>query len=394
MKYYLYILSVKKLLVLPLKYLLYFFSGYMVRDKNIWVFGSFGLYNDNSRYLYEYVGLEGGGRCIWISRNRRSVEIAVANGCEAYYAWSLKGIYYCLKAKVYVYSAYVSDINFFTSKNAILVNLWHGIPLKKIEFDINTKPLVDLFKNATSLNKFIRPALHVKPCLLLSPSKYVADYSFKSAFRVDDDRIIIHSYPRVIYLKKCEPISELRFNNKFVFLYAPTWRDNGENILLNAKVNLKELDLFLEENDSVMIFKFHPNTKIDFSLSEIKNIRICDNLEDPCRVMKSADCLITDYSSIYFDYLFLNRPIIFFSFDKEQYLENREMYFNYDDVTPGEHCNSFSDLLGKLLKIKNGIDDFYEKRQLVHRLFNDNDNNNDVNIIIDAIKNNVIATKL
>lgn len=312
---------------------LVYLSSYIIKRKpNIWIFGSFGVFNDNSRYLFEYCLQYSNVRAIWISKNKQSVIKASQQG-EAYYLWSLKGLYYALKGGVYIYSSYLSDICFYTSNKTLKVNLWHGIPLKKIEFDINSAPLVFKFRKASWLYRLSHPSQHTAPDLLLSPSHYVSEYSFKTAFRVKDNNIIHAMYPRVTELIKSKALQEFSgYNN--TFLYAPTWRDDGSDFVQMSGIDFTALDNLLKSNNSILLIKLHPSTKLSLDIN-YSNIKIVNNQIDPIALMKSAQCLITDYSSIYFDYLYLNRPIIFFPFDKEKYLENREMYFKYDDVTPG-----------------------------------------------------------
>ncbi|WP_439287244.1 CDP-glycerol glycerophosphotransferase family protein [Lonepinella sp. BR2357] len=343
---------IKALFVIFIGYPLYFVSFFTRRNSNIWVFGSFGVFNDNSRYLYEYVINEDKKvRAIWISKNKDSVKEARKFG-EAYDTYSLKGVYYSLIAKVYIFSAYISEINFFTSANVIKVNLWHGIPLKKIEFDITTQPLVNLFRDASLLRKIVAPATQVKYDLLLSPAQYVSDYAFKSAFRISDNNIVIAQCPRVTHLQKCEPLDEYGIYNK-VFLYAPTWRDDGRDFFKQSKLDFQELNNLMLKMNSIFLVKLHSATKITLDVSKFSNIKLVNNMLDPIRLMKTADCLITDYSSIYLDYLVLNRPIIHFCFDLDDYSRNREMYFDYESAVCGSVVRDFEELMQTLNRIEN-----------------------------------------
>lgn len=334
-------------------WLIYLNSYLIKREQKIWIFGSFGIFNDNSRYLYEHCLQYSDIRPIWISKNKKSVAKAAEKG-EAYYFWSLKGFYYSLKGSIYIYSSYLSDISFYTSNKALKVNLWHGIPLKKIEFDINSAPLVFKFRKASWLYRLSHPSQHTIPDLLLSPSHYVSDYSFKSAFRVKDSHIIHAMYPRVTELIKSNTLQEFS-DFKNVFLYAPTWRDDGTDFINVSGIDFTTLNNILKLNNSILLIKLHPSTKLALKF-KFSNINIVDNQIDPIALMKSANCLITDYSSIYFDYLYLNRPIIFFPFDKEKYLENREMYFAYDDATPGILALNSKELITAIQSVMEGKD--------------------------------------
>ena len=83
-----------------------------------------------------------------------------------------------------------------------------------------------------------------------------------------------------------------------------------------------------------------------------------------------TDILISDYSSTYIDYLLLDRPLIFYNFDYEDYLQNdREMYYDYDEVTPGYKAATFDELMKELDSIAKDEDHFVEDRQRVRDLF-------------------------
>lgn len=355
---------IKFALKLALGYPLYFISGFIPRSKNIWVFGSFdGAYKDNGRYLYEYIinNPVYGIRAIWISPDKTSVVNAQKYG-EAYTKYSLRGLYYSLVAKVYGFSGGLQDINFFTSKNAVALNLWHGIPIKKIGFDtVNSKHLRRYFEDTQNIFKkiWIRikfPIFYVKYDFVLAPSKYVADYSFKSAFRVQDENIIIAEYPRVSYLRECKPLEEYQQYSK-VFLYVPTWRDDGRDFLEQAQIDFEQLNTLMREYNAVFLMKLHYATKININLSGYENVSLLSSNIEPLQLMKTADCLITDYSSIYLDYLVLDRPVIHFCFDLDEYVTtSRELYFDYIDVLAGSKVVSYNELYHELSNILNSED--------------------------------------
>ena len=102
--------------------------------------------------------------------------------------------------------------------------------------------------------------------------------------------------------------------------------------------------------------------------------------------MAMSDLLITDYSSIFFDFLLLDRPIIFFAYDLEDYLQNdRNMYFNYDSMTPGAKCRTYDELELQLEQIvKNGCQDQYaDTREKVRRFTHDHVDNQSSRRLID-----------
>lgn len=337
------LLLIRRIFFAIIYHILHFLSGFIRRDEKVIVFGSYGIFNDNSRYLYEEMTSDDKYRSIWISRNKKSVEMAKKSGGEAYFCYSIKGIYYCLIAKTYIYSAYVTDINYFTSKGATLVNLWHGVPIKRIEFDIMEGPLYSVFSNANFLQKFLNPRVHNVKQYVLSPSDFVSNYCIKSAFRVEESNILTAPYPRVVNLMKCDALDN---DERFTFLYTPTWRDDEQDFLGESEINFRLLNDFLVEKNARLLIKFHPNTSLSLDLNEFESIFLVDSKTDSNVLLKTADCLITDYSSIFFDYLALDKPIIFFAFDLKRYMENRDLYINiFNENAPGEVCVNFTELM-------------------------------------------------
>ncbi|MBS9436682.1 hypothetical protein EAE91_05660 [Photorhabdus noenieputensis] len=358
-------------LLLLIQYPFYPISFLFYRNKNRWIFGSYGIYNDNSRYLFEYCNKHCPEiRAIWIGKNRYSILPIIKDGYEAYTKYSLKGLYYQLTSKVYIYSSYVNNINFFTSGNTLLVNLWHGIPLKKIEFDINTLPLSKYFKNATFITKILYPQYHKKPDLLLSPGEFVYNYSFKTAFKLPKENIIFANYPRVNNL-----INRKNVNKEFYFLYTPTWRDDDHDFLCNKLELLEKINEFCNKRKCKFLLKLHANTNMNNAeIGNLNRIEIVNNKTDPNEVLSKADCLITDYSSIYFDYLYLNRPIIFFTYDEDSYSKNRELYNLPENIRPGPIVREDDALLSLFKNILDGKDDFKIARNNIKKLFSSSEN--------------------
>lgn len=341
-----------QLLVLPIYWLSYLFP----RNKKIWLFGSTlgNRFADSPRYLYLYCTQhkeELDIRPIWMSHKREIAEYLSAQGYEAYYYHSLKGIWYSLCGKVYLYDHYSKDINFAQSGHAVKVDMWHGIPLKKIQADNE----LDKFrhpKNAWEKWKCLprnisseKPSDHI-----LATSEYMKPI-FESAFR-NPKNVFVCGYPRNDYLISDEIENvfmnqeqrELHHVEEFVkqnpggkvVYYMPTYRDSQSQFF--EIMRLDEFGSWLEKNRILFCIKQHPFSKHkgEFASIQSENIYLLDPDSDPYVVLKHADSLITDYSSIYFDYLLMDRPIIFFDYDREEYEKSsRSLYWKYEDSTPG-----------------------------------------------------------
>lgn len=350
----------KSLLGRPLEKIVYCMSGFFPRKKELWLFGARkNGFSCNPKYLFMHVALdEGAGvRCVWVSRNAQTVRHVKELGFDAVQANSLLGVWLCLRAAVYFVNAGPNDISFKLSRGAVTVNLWHGIPLKKISFDNDRRRRCQEKNKKTALTRekidqFLNPKKSFRYDFVLSTSEFVTDYSFKSAFDVPASRCLSFGYPRTdifflqnhsveYFTQRYEPnLWKLRCWMKSyqkVILYAPTWRDTGEDFLTLSGIDFASLDQQLERKDACLLLKLHPFTKLDAdAVKGLRHVRIVDHQVDIYPLMYFSDVLITDYSSIYFDFLLLDKKIVFFCFDKADYLSDcRNLYFDYDEYTPG-----------------------------------------------------------
>ena len=117
----------------------------------------------------------------------------------------------------------------------------------------------------------------------------------------------------------------------------PTFRESEEKFF--DVVDLQKFRKFLKENEILFCTKLHPKSKLrkEFDAISGNNILVIDADTDPYVFLEVADVLVTDYSSIYFDFLLTGRPIVFFNYDLNEYLrDSREMYFDYEAFTPGQ----------------------------------------------------------
>lgn len=342
-------------------YPLYLISFLIPKQNNLWVFGAHhNRFSENSKNLFLYTSSECKNiKSVWITGDRELVKNLQRNGLISYSRWSFRGLYTCLRAKNYFYNVYSDDINFYTSANSTLINLWHGIPLKTIEFDIHRGPLQKMFNsNLSYIYMFFKPYIFKNPSYVLSTSSNISKI-LASAFRVNESQCLELGYPRtdVFYTPQdnhsdifidalYETIQNIKSTNQ-VIIYMPTWRSNNTNLLKKALPNLELLNNTLLLNKQTLLVKLHPN---DFTEeNNFSNILFINPKSDIYPLLSLSDYLITDYSSIYFDYLLLDKEIIFYPFDLEYYFnEDREFYFDYNDVTPGVKINDFEALLEQL----------------------------------------------
>lgn len=324
------------------------------RDPNLYVFGAwFGeKYADNSKYLYNYF-LNKGEKAYWITKNEDVYNQMKQMGYPVALAYSSEGTRLCKKAGYIVTSTALLDVNEKVVGGATRIDLFHGIPLKKIMYDDEVSGL--MLSKKHKIHKLLTQHA-LKDYFVFSSSDTVSK-SIRTAFRVDNNHILKYGLPRndAFFdgtLKKIK-FSDVEYKN--VISYLPTHRNTGNTTIQIEKLfNLRKLNDFCQENSLLFVIKkhfYHNNEKTD--LSEYSNIiDITGQNYDTQELLYNSDILITDYSSCYIDYLLLNRPIVFYSYDLEDYLKNdREMYYKYEDVAPGDICEDFDQLFKGLKQI-------------------------------------------
>lgn len=204
-----------------------------------------------------------------------------------------------------------------------ILNTWHGTPLKNLGYDINELP----YHSSRNVRRVLNISTHI-----VNPNQFTENV-LKKAYTLDEhNNYAVTGYPRqdlMINLseRRKEEIKEYLEipNDKPIVLYAPTYRganNKSDNRALEELERAKEL---LANNPKYhFVYKGHYFEKgTDPRLTKI----------DSNELLGIADVLITDYSSIGIDYLAMNKPIIYFAFDIDQYMEERGMYIDVEDIT-------------------------------------------------------------
>jgi CDP-glycerol glycerophosphotransferase (TagB/SpsB family) len=383
-------------LMLPLHIISYI----VPKNKKVWVFGSwFGnKFSDNSKYLYLYIKHNKPGfRPIWLSKDKYLLKRLKKYGYESYYTYSLNGIYYSMISSVVIVSTGLKDINYFVIGGAKKIQLWHGTPLKHICLDdeVSTsyykKNMSFLLKDfVEKLYKIIFPFTKNKYDFLISSSPEVSK-NLHTAFNIDN--IITTGYPRndTLYGYKwtqcAEDYAYLEKNCKsihydYIIVYLPTHRSEGRksaDLLAPYGFNPQEMQKLLEKLNGVLIIKAHFYNKNIILKSNDDILNKCtriympseDEIPDVYPILKNTDLLITDYSSVYFDFLLLDKPIIFAPFDLAEYLlDDRKLYYEYDSVTPGPKAYNWKEVMKYMNEAINEPDKYKEERSHISQIFN------------------------
>ena len=348
--------------------------GQIRPDSHIWLFSSTdnSHYNYNSRYLFEYVkeNLPEITPLFVINDSELRNSLSSKYGKQYFIETeSIQGIRQALSAGVWFTSAGLPAYGIGLHKKRLIINLWHGVPLKKIALlDPNLKKAARIyFKKIFSENY---------TCILTTSHELIP--LMARSFAVSEDKIKVWGQPRndgLFQKNDCREILGQLFpclpEYTKTVLYAPTFRDYGQVQLFPFKdFDQKQLEAFLDEKNMLLFIRTHVAEQGSAAPYLGKRIRFLGNeqAEDVTGILNIFDCLITDYSSIYIDYLLTDKPMIFLPYDRQQYLDGRGMNFDYDDVTPGPKPETFNDFLDAL----SPKEDFWKsERTRVNRLFNE-----------------------
>jgi CDP-glycerol glycerophosphotransferase (TagB/SpsB family) len=353
------------------------------KQNNLWVCGAWlgQRFADNPKYLYEYIRRnQPGQQVVWLTRNPTVYKKVRDAGGIAHYFYSPKGIWYALRAKYLVYCVAYQDLSYFCylfSSNARIINLWHGTPLKRL--GLRRTPVEVIARSALI-------GLIGRECDYVCSASEVVTKTLQHYFKIPKSRFLVAGYPRNDALMAANYLpTRLReyIEGKKVILFMPTFREyelagRRVNLFDDFKFRPHTLEQLLNEHNAVLLVKLHFR---DAQLFETLKPRLGSNsimLVDDSAIdgdiyplLARADILITDYSSVFFDYLLLDRPVIFSSFDLEMYRKNdRGFYFDYATVTPGPKADNWEQLELQLARILQGKDEHRQDRRRVTTLVN------------------------
>lgn len=344
-------------------YLFFPFSFLFPRSRKVWVFGSFrGAFNQNTKYLFIYVSEHVPELCaVWISYKSAVVREIRSKGLKAYSLFSLPGLYYALRGKYYFFNDYTSDICYFTSGGTVKVNLWHGVGLKKIEFCIGNGPLADRYVRKTFRERYFYPFVYQRPDYFLSSTDFQS-VKFAQAFRIPLEKCLNLGYPRndvllwgeerrKAFIDRYEPAVTREWIEKLgkyqkIYLYMPTWRDSQKE-LFSAHLELDKLNEFMQETDSLFLFKPHPMMKIEPGIfGQSSHLMLLDSHVDIYTLLPYTHVLVTDYSSILYDYLLMReKDVILYLYDYDTYVQERDFNYPFLENVAGSVVYDFEALL-------------------------------------------------
>ncbi|PTX50140.1 CDP-glycerol glycerophosphotransferase (TagB/SpsB family) [Melghirimyces profundicolus] len=360
-------------------------------------------FRGNPKYLFLKLRNEPRLRCVWVLKDSRAVRQVRELGFEAHRCHSRKGIYYQLRAKFFVHSHSIhDDFNRYLLGGAVSVNTWHGVGLKKVwganKKTFTYKALHEKNPLLRFLKSFVVRTQNAGESYVFSTSEKVSSY-YPETFLVRKENILELGQARNdVFFQQTEEDEAVPawIRENRIITYMPTHRNFGKmDKDINRVMDLDRLDAFCEKYGCKFVIKRHMYSSGQVSRSLKHIIDISRESVDPQLLLKYTDILVTDYSSCYTDYLLLDRPVIFYCYDLDEYLaKSNEMYHNYWEVTPGPKTETFDGLLGALKTAIHRPEGYAEERKRVLEIFYSPDNRGPVaEKQVDYLLRNIIGVE-
>ena len=357
------------------RYLYYnFFTKKPVLEDTILFETFFGKsYSDSPKYIYEYImkHYPGKYRCVWSVENKK---VKVPYNAKRVRRYSIAYMYYLARAKYQVFNVR-QPVGYRKNKDAVFLECWHGTPLKRLVFDQEEVCGAD----PRYKSRFFK---HVQDWdYLISPNEFSTE-KFQSAFRVPAENVVTCGYPRndILYTRNTpEEIAKIKNQlgipaDKKVILYAPTWRD--DDYVASGQYNFK-LQLDLKEmqkrlgNEYVVVLRMHYYIASNMDISEFKGFAFDEShYNDITELYLISDILITDYSSVFFDYGNLHRPMLFFTYDLEKYRDMlRGFYLDIENDVPGPLLYTSDEVIDAIERIDDITEQYKERYDVFYERF-------------------------
>jgi CDP-glycerol glycerophosphotransferase len=351
--------------LLPVKKKLIIFESYLGKQ-----------YSCNPRAIYEYLEEHHPEFEMFWSVDRRYARTFSESNIPYLNRFSLKWLFLLPRAEYWVANSRL-PLWFKKPKHTTYLQTWHGTPLKKLASDMKEvlMPGTTTEQYKATFNKESRNWDY-----LISPNAYSTEI-FKRAFQFDKT-ILETGYPRNDFLLNYndrETEQEIKETlgipkDKKVILYAPTWRDNEffgiGKYKFTLQLDLDQLQQSLGE-DYVILLRMHYLIINKLDIHKYNNfVYDLSNYKDIRELYLVSDILITDYSSVFFDYLCLKRPIIFFTYDIETYRDKvRGFYFDIEKEAPGPLVKSTEEVIKAIKQIEHNEQKSSEAVKQFHKKF-------------------------
>ncbi|WP_298867939.1 CDP-glycerol glycerophosphotransferase family protein [uncultured Microbacterium sp.] len=353
-----------KLLRLPL-YAAGRIATLIIPRGDVWVFGCGAGIGDGALALQRVAHLAG-HRTLWLVRSPREEADARALGIRTRRRDGLRGWWATARAGVIVVTHGLGDVNRYGSTDGFVVQLWHGIPLKRIGLDSPVTVQVPArLPGARLLRRLLTVAYRgaAQRIRVLPAASHRSRGRLESAFGLGDDRVVVTGEPRVDVLSS--GTADLRrlaasalltrtgplLQRQRTLLYAPTWRDGAADPAVPTAEQWVRIVRMLEQHDAILFIRSHPLGEGSYAPPwSSGRVRMLSSelLPDVTPALPRVDALITDYSSMAYDVGLLAMPVVYLAPDVAEYGRERGFYGRYEDVAGDDYARDWDAAIDQL----------------------------------------------
>jgi len=319
------------------------------RTRDEWVFGCGAGIGDGALALWDVVAANG-HPAVWLVGTEREERDAAARGIPTLPRHSLRGFWRTARARVIVVTHGFGDANRYAITGSFIVQLWHGIPLKRIGLDSPETVRSGILPNSALMRRLLGLLYRrtVRAIDVLPAASHLVRGRLESAFALSDERVPVVGEPRVDVLSQGSAeerratararldtlIGPSAEHTRFV-LYAPTWRDGEPDPAVPSIDEWRRVIAVLEQHDAVLLVRSHPlGAGAYLPPRATDRVRALGSglVPDVTPLLPGLDVLVTDYSSLAYDAALVPLPTLFLAPDLTAYTRRRGFYGTYSDV--------------------------------------------------------------
>jgi len=345
------------------------------RTRRVWVFGCGIGPGEGALALYRLARerLEPDVRLVWLATTEQELTLARGLGLDTELKLSRAGFWLTMRARVQVVTHGQGDVNRYAARGGFLVQLWHGIPLKRLHRD-SPAALQSRVLGSRALGAAVVKLgfLVVGRQIRLFPvSSQTTAGRIRSAFGVRREHVVVTGDPRDDVLLTGDPgvrrataraaiataTGPIDDTTRIV-MYAPTWREGDPDPAAPTDQQWDAIARWLDKADAVLVVRSHPLGHGDYAAGPRRSdrVRLLDAtmIADLTPLLPGVDHLVTDYSSAAYDYALTGGSTVFLAADVLTYTATRGLYEPYRTFSGGRDVSGWTDALTALDALATG----------------------------------------
>jgi CDP-glycerol glycerophosphotransferase len=358
------------------------------KNPNSWCFctwdGPYPHTIDNPRGVFEEAKVDPSLIKIILLKPSHHVDESLLEGVNVFFVKieSIRGVYLLARSKIIILGYSLASLcsygNHITTRHKI-IQLWHGIPLKRIGKLFPGEQFWDTetSKYAATICSAPLDQIFMTDAFSPTPNVWITGLPRNDLISKPELRLPIDYQNLLVLLRK-------RISGRKFILYAPTWRESNSGLYPFSEQELDILNNFLRQENAVMGIRAHANRRPSDDLrgDELyRTIFFINEFPDVNAILRIVDVLITDYSSIYIDFLLTGRPILNFTYDIDSYVNERGFLYELDDAMPNTPFRTFDEFLIRIDAALNGRELNLLKYKKVTSLFHSHTNHSSIEVL-------------